>query len=96
MLTLIYRAEALSSYTSLGQGERRNKTKVSGSRKEETKDVSATNENTYNCISEARESKMPSGSSERSFDPRSLKVTRDEVDQIVRAGSISRPIAHHY
>ena len=59
-------------------------------------DVSATNQSTYKDISEARESKMPSGSSVRSFSSRSLKATRDEIDQIVSVGSISRPIAHHY
>ena len=39
---------------------------------------------------------MPDGSSVRPFIPISLKATRDEIDQIVRIGSISCPIAHHY
>ena len=64
--------------------------------REGTTDVSATNQSTYNTCSKARESKMPGGSSVRSLGPRSLKATRDEIDQIVSVGSISRPIAHHY
>ena len=80
LLELIYRAEA-SRWT------RPN---------EKKKDVSATNESTYNRISEVRESKMPGGSSVRSLKSRSLKATRDEIDQIVRVGSISCPIAHHH
>ena len=39
---------------------------------------------------------MPGGSSVRPLNPRSLKATRDEIDQIVSVGSISRLIAHHY
>ena len=39
---------------------------------------------------------MPGGSSVRPLNPRSLKATRDEIDQIVSVGSISHPIAHHY
>ena len=39
---------------------------------------------------------MPSGSSIRSLDPRSLKSTRGEIDQIFRVGSISWPIAQYY
>ena len=39
---------------------------------------------------------MPGGSSIRSLSPRYLKATRDEIDQIVRVGSISRFIAHYY
>ena len=39
---------------------------------------------------------MPGGSSVRSLLRRSLNSTRDEIDQIARVGSISRPIAHHY
>ena len=74
--------------------------KISSSRREGwregTKDISATNQSTYNTSSKARESKMPGGSSVRSLGPRSLKAIRDEIDQIVRVGSISRPIAHHY
>ena len=80
LLTLIYRAEALSSYMLLGQGERRNKTKVSGSRKEGTKDVSTTkkkNENTYNSSSKARESKTPGGSSVRSLARMSLQASKE-------------------
>ena len=64
--------------------------------REGTKDVSAANQSTYNRVSEARESKMPGGSSVSSLKSRSLKATRDEIDQIVRVGSILRPIAHHY
>ena len=79
-----------------GRGERRNQTKVLGSRKERPKDVSAINKSTYIRVTEARESKMPGGSSFRSLLLRSLKATRDEIDQIVRVGSISCPIAHHY
>ena len=62
----------------------------------ETKDASVTNENTYKRVSKVRESKMPVGSSVRSLVLRSLKATRYEIDQIVRVGSISRPIAHHH
>ena len=65
-------------------------------RREGTKDVSATNENTYNSSNKVRESKMPGGSSVRLLKSISLKATRDEIDQIVRVGSISCPIAHHY
>ena len=39
---------------------------------------------------------MPDDSSVRSLESRSLKAKRDESDQIVRVGSISRPIAHRY
>ena len=39
---------------------------------------------------------MPGGSSVRLLTSISLKATRDEIDQIVRVGSISCPIAHHY
>ena len=39
---------------------------------------------------------MPGGSSVSSLSWRFLKATRDEIDQIVRVGSISCPIAHHY
>ena len=63
---------------------------------EGAKDVSTANENTYNTCSKARESKMPGGSSVRSLNPKPLKAIRDEIDQIVSVGSISRPIVHHY
>ena len=39
---------------------------------------------------------MPGGSSVRLLTSISLKATRDEIDQIVRVGLISCPIAHHY
>ena len=81
LLKLMYKGKAQSSYMLPGHGERRHKTKVSGSRKERAKDVSATNQSTYNSVSEARESKMPGGSSDRSFTAISLKATRDEIDQ---------------
>ena len=74
---------------------RANKKKISGSRREETKNVSATSQSTYKSSSEARESKMPGGSSVRSLSSRSLKATRNEVDQVFRVGSISCPITHH-
>ena len=64
--------------------------------REGTKDVSTTNQSTYNSFNKARESKMPGGSSVRSLNLKSLKATRNEIDQIVSVGSISRPIAHHY
>ena len=51
---------------------------------------------TYKSFSEARESKMPDGSTVRSLEERSLKPTTNQVDQIVRVDSISRPIAHHH
>ena len=97
-LKLINRTEVVSINILLGQGERRNKTQIYQARggREGTKDVSATNESTYKDDSEARESKMPGGSSVRSLLLRDLKATRDEIDQIVSVGSISRPIAHHY
>ena len=63
---------------------------------EQTKDVSVTNETTYNCDSKARESKMPGSSFVRSLSKRLLKATRDEIDQIFRVGSISRPVVYHY
>ena len=80
MLKLAYRAEA----------SRRARVN------EQTKYVSATNETTYNCVSKARESKMPGSSSVRSLPERLLKAARDEIDQIFRVGSISRPVVHHY
>ena len=80
MLKLAYRAEA----------SRRARVN------EQTKYVSATNETTYNCVSKARESKMPGSSSVRSLPERLLKAARDEIDQIVSVGSIACPIAHHY
>ena len=52
--------------------------------------------NTYNSSNKVRESNMPDDSSVRSLESRSLKAKRDESDQIVRVGSISRPIAHRY
>ena len=70
---------------SLGQGKRRNKTKISSSRREGAKVISVTNKSTYNSVSKARESKIPDGSSVRSLKSRSLKATRDGIDQIVRA-----------
>ena len=70
------------------------RSKYQGSRKERTKDVSTTNENTHNKVSKARESKMPGGSSARPLLSRLLKATRDEIDRIVRVGSISSPTAH--
>ena len=76
----------------LGRAEASRRARVN----QETKGVSATNESTYNFASEARESKMPSGSSFRSLKRRSLKAIRDEIDQIVRVGSISCPTAHHH
>ena len=79
----------------LGQGERRNKIKVPGSRKEGTKDVSATNENTYNKVRKANESKMLGGSSVRPLLSRFLKATRDEIDRTVGISSITSLIAHH-
>ena len=99
LLQLVYRTEVLSCNVLLGQGEQRNKTqniKLDKGGREGTKDVSVTNESTYNCVSKARESKMPGSSSVRSLKSISLKATRDEIDQIVSVGSISRPIAHHY
>ena len=63
---------------------------------EGAKDVSTANEITYNNTSKARESKMPGGSSVRSLSSSSLDAARNEIDQIVRVGSLSRPIAHHY
>ena len=65
--------------------------KISSSRREGTKDVSATNKSTYKNVSEARESKMPGGSSVRSLPRRSLRATRDEIDQIVSVGSNLTP-----
>ena len=78
----------------LGQGERRNKTKVLGSRKERPKDVSAINKSTYIRVTEVRESKMPGGSPNRSLPSKALNTKRDEIDQIVRVGSISCLIAY--
>ena len=80
LLKLIYRAEA-SRWARMS---------------EERKDVSATSKSTYKIVSGARKSKMPGGSSVRLLSPRSLKTTRDEIDQIFRIDSISCPIAHHH
>ena len=49
--------------------------------REGTKDVSVTNQSTYNTCSEVRESKMPGGSSVRSLTLRSLKATRNRTSQ---------------
>ena len=65
-------------------------------KKKKTKDVSATNESTYKFSNKVRELKIPGNSSVSSLGPRSLKAARDEIDQIVRVGSISCPIAHHH
>ena len=69
----------------MGQGERRNKTKISGSRRkrarEGTGDVSATSKSTYKKVSKANESKMPGGSSVRPINPRSLKPTRSKIEK---------------
>ena len=54
------------------------------------------NESTYKLFSKVRESMTPGDSSVRSLRVRPLKATRDEIDQIVRVGSISCPIAHHH
>ena len=72
------------------------KKKISGSRREETKDVSATSQSTYKNVSEVRESKMPGGSSVRSISSSRLKAARNEIDQILRVGSILCFIAHHH
>ena len=61
-----------------------------------TKDVSTNNESTYKRFSKVRESTIPGDSSVRSLKARLLKVTKDEIDQIVRVGSISFIIAHHH
>ena len=45
--------------------------------REGVKDVSAANKDTYNDVSKASESKMPGGSSVRSFDPIDLKVNKE-------------------
>ena len=75
--------------------KKKKKKKISGSKRKETKDVSATSQSTYNNVSEARESKMPGGSSVRSLMKKILKATRNEVDQVIWAGSISCLIVHH-
>ena len=72
------------------------KKKISGSRREETKDDSATSQSTYNLVSKARESKMPAGSSVRSLKLRSLKAKRNAIDQMFKVGSISCLVAHHH
>ena len=45
--------------------------------REGVKDVSTTNKDTYKDVSKASESKMPGGSSVRSFDPINLKVNKE-------------------
>ena len=45
--------------------------------REGVKDVSAANKDTYKDVSKASESKMPGGSSVRSFDPIDLKVNKE-------------------
>ena len=49
--------------------------------KEGAKNVSATDKSTYNSVSKARESKMPSGSSDRSLNLRNLKPARNEIEK---------------
>ena len=66
---------------------------MSGSRGEETKDISATSQSTYSAVSKVRGSKTPGDSSVRLLVPRPLKATRNEIDQILRIGSISYLIA---
>ena len=73
---LNYRTQALSSCISLGLGDWR---------RQETKDVAKTSQSTYKNVSEARELKMPAGSSVRSFSLKSLNATRNESDQVFRA-----------
>ena len=51
---------------------------------------------THKSFSKARESKIPGDSSVRSLELRILEETRDEIHQIIRVGSISRPTAHHH
>ena len=68
---LIYRAQALSGCISLDQDEERRK--LSSSRREDTKDVSATSQSTYNASSKVRGSKMPGGSQVSKLKRRSLK-----------------------
>ena len=59
------------------------------------KKVSVTSESTYRNDS-GRESKIPAGSSVRPFSLRPLKATRNEIDHVFRAGSLSCLIAHHH
>ena len=75
---------------------KKKKKRISGSRREETKDVSIASESTYNSVSEARESKMPAGSSVRSLLRRNLKTIRNEINQVIWLGSVSCLIAHHH
>ena len=75
---------------------RTKKKKISGSRREETKDVSVTSQSTYKVVSEARGSKVPGGSSVRLPSTINLRATRNETNQIFRAGPISCLIAHHH
>ena len=70
--------------------------KYQASRAREQKVSPQPTKNTYNRFNKARESKMPGGSSVTSLNPIVLKATRNQVDQIVRVGSISRPIAHQH
>ena len=87
---------AISCWAKANEETRPKYIKLDQGGREGTTDASVTNQSTYKNVSEARESKIPGGSSVRSLNPRSLKATRDEIDQIVSVGSISRPIAHHY
>ena len=80
LFKLIHGAEPLSSCISLGQGGQRKKKKVLAWR-EGAEAVSATNESTYKTSSEARESKMPDGSSVRLLKLRSLKAARNAIDK---------------
>ena len=67
----------------MGQGERRNKTKISNSRRggRGQNDASTTNKSTYKSFSKVRESKIPGGSSVRAFGAISLKPTRNEIEK---------------
>ena len=76
-----------SKYQARGEGEQG---------REQNMSPQPEKKSTYKKVSKARESKMPGSSSVRSLSSIPLKATRDEIDQIVRAGSTSRPIAHHY
>ena len=87
---------AISCWAKVNEETRPKYIKLDEGGREGTTDVSATNQSTYKSLNKARESKMPGGSSVRSLKSRSLKATRDEIDQIVSVGSISRLIAHHY
>ena len=72
---------AMSCWAKANEETRPQNIKLDEGGREGAKDVSATSQSTYKSVSEARESKMPGGSSVSSLLSRSLKATRNRNSQ---------------